>query len=346
MRMRGPRTAGAVIFESLAMAISIFSSNTSTAERPNDRGDAAGRGAGATGAGRPHRVVCAPSGRYEEQGISIDARADGGWILKPVPIGGMLDEFRCAVGGKRCVLRTTVAGQYFAYHELDPVRGKGRELARTPWIRNILAISGAFLRDGTQVALPNHYSRNARIRVVSLEPELDSTRRARIDPAGLSDLKGVIWAADGSGWFVVSETDIGERMFFVLPDGRYHPLGDIQGWAGPFPHGSRERSGSVLRRATRGCWTVFDRHRPKLLRGLRTGPSRSQRAGSRPMIRRLPVAPPRPAPPWSRRLCVRDSADAGNAFGRVSPVKRKRHASMRGPFSDRVPVQRLALNYT
>jgi hypothetical protein len=161
-----------------------------------------------------------------------------GGTPEPVPIGGMLDEFRCAVGGKRCVLRTTVAGQYFAYHELDPVRGKGRELARTAWIRNILG-DWDISPDGTQVALPNHYSRNARIRVVSLERKLDRPRERELTLPGLSDLKGVIWAADGSGWFVVSETDIGERMFFVLPDGRYHPLGDIQGWAVPSPDGRR-----------------------------------------------------------------------------------------------------------
>ena len=94
-----------------------------------------------------------------------------------VPIGGpqgeMLDEFRCAVGGSRCVLRTAVltgnVGQYFAFYELDPVRGKGRELARTAWSRNIMG-DWDLSADGMQVAIPNHYSHDARIRIVSLAP--------------------------------------------------------------------------------------------------------------------------------------------------------------------------------
>jgi hypothetical protein len=48
-----------------------------------------------------------------------------GGTPEEVPIGGPLDEFRCALDrGKRCVLRTTVRGEYYAYYNLDPVRGK------------------------------------------------------------------------------------------------------------------------------------------------------------------------------------------------------------------------------
>ncbi|MFZ0593441.1 MAG: hypothetical protein WAM39_23490 [Bryobacteraceae bacterium] len=56
-----------------------------------------------------------------------------------VPIGGPLDEFRCALErGKRCVLRTTVGRNYYVYYDLDPIRGKGRELARMKWMPGIL----------------------------------------------------------------------------------------------------------------------------------------------------------------------------------------------------------------
>jgi hypothetical protein len=171
-----------------------------------------------------------------------------------VPIGGMLDEFRCSVGGKRCVLRTTIAGQYFVYHELDAVQGKGRELARTAWTRNILG-DWDLSPDGTQVALTNHFSRDARIRVVSLDP--DQPRERELTLPGLSDLKGVIWAADGGGgWFVTSDIEIGVQMWFVFPDGRYRPLGDINGWVVPSPDGRRV---AFMNRTTASNAWVVDR---------------------------------------------------------------------------------------
>jgi len=172
-----------------------------------------------------------------------------------VDIGGTLDEFRCAVSGKRCVLRTAVAGQYFAFHELDPVRGKGRELARTAWSRNILG-DWDLSADGMQVAIPNHYSRDASIRIVSLEPGPNQPRERELTVPGLTDLKGAVWAADGSGWFVTSDTDTGVQMCFVFPDGRSHLLGDIQGWAVPAPDGRRV---AFVNRSTASNAWVLDR---------------------------------------------------------------------------------------
>ncbi|MDQ2713140.1 MAG: serine/threonine-protein kinase, partial [Acidobacteriota bacterium] len=57
--------------------------------------------------------------------------ASGGTIVQ-VPLGEPLDEFRCSVPGPGhvCVLRTTHNGQQ-TYCELDPIKGKGRELGRT-----------------------------------------------------------------------------------------------------------------------------------------------------------------------------------------------------------------------
>lgn len=162
---------------------------------------------------------------------------DGG-TPEPVPIGGPLDEFRCTVSGKRCVLRTTSAGRYYAYHELDPVRGKGRELARTAWSASVL-LDWDISPDGKQVALPNHYARDARIRIVSLEPVANQPPERELILPGLSELIGLDWCADGSGWFVNARTDIGEQMFFVFLDGTYHLLKDVHGWVVPSPVGRR-----------------------------------------------------------------------------------------------------------
>jgi eukaryotic-like serine/threonine-protein kinase len=154
-----------------------------------------------------------------------------------VPIGGPLDEFRCALGaGKRCVLRTTVPGESRTYYDLDAVRGKGQELARTKWSVEVLG-DWDVSPDGTQVAIPNHDSRDARIRVVSLEPK--PAREREVILPGVTDLRGLVWAADGRGWFVSVDTTVGNQLLYVYLDGRFQSLGDIHGWAVPSPDGRR-----------------------------------------------------------------------------------------------------------
>ena len=173
-----------------------------------------------------------------------------------VPIGSRLDEFRCALGaGKRCVLRATVPGKYREYYDLDPITGKGRELARTKWSREVLG-DWDISTDGTQVAIPNHDPRGARIRVVNLEPRPNGLREREVVLPGLVNLRGLVWAADGNGWFVSVDTTVGNRLLYVYLDGRYRSLGDIQGWAVPSPDGKRV---AFLDRTTATNAWVIDR---------------------------------------------------------------------------------------
>jgi eukaryotic-like serine/threonine-protein kinase len=162
-----------------------------------------------------------------------------GGTPQEVPIGGPLDEFRCALGaGKRCVLRTTEEGKWRTFYDLDPVRGRGVELARTTWSIEALW-DWDISPDGTQVAIPDHDSREARIRVVSLEPKANQPREREVALPGLADLKSLAWAADGQGWFVSVNTTVGNQLFYVFLDGRFHSLGDIDGFAVPSPDGRR-----------------------------------------------------------------------------------------------------------
>jgi eukaryotic-like serine/threonine-protein kinase len=162
-----------------------------------------------------------------------------GGTPEEVPIGGPLDEFRCALGaGKRCVLRTTVPGEWRTYYELDAVRGKGRELARTKWSVEVLG-DWDISPDGLEVAIPNHDSRDARIRVVSLEPNPNRPSEREVVLPGVTELRGLVWAADGKAWFVSVDTTVGRRLLYVSLDGQFHPLGDIWGWAVPSPDGRR-----------------------------------------------------------------------------------------------------------
>lgn len=163
---------------------------------------------------------------------------DGG-TPEEVSIGEPLDEFRCALdSGKRCVLRSSVRSQYRAFYELDPIYGKGRELTRTKWFPENTC-DWDVSPDGRYVALPNHDSRDARIRVLALEPSPNEPREREVRLPGLSDLKGLVWAAGGEGWFVSVNMTFGNRLLFVYPNGRFRSLGDIQGWGVPSPDGRR-----------------------------------------------------------------------------------------------------------
>jgi hypothetical protein len=180
----------------------------------------------------PHEAAHYKVGMYKLMRVPVE-----GGTPQEVPIDGPLDEFRCALGaGKRCVLRTTEEGKWRTFYDLDPVRGKGPELARTKWSIEVLW-DWDISPDGTQVAIPNHDSREARIRVVSLEAKPNEPRERELALPGLANLSSLTWAADGQGWFVSVNTTVGAQAFYVYLDGRFHSLGDIHGWVVPSPNG-------------------------------------------------------------------------------------------------------------
>jgi eukaryotic-like serine/threonine-protein kinase len=175
-----------------------------------------------------------PAGANYSDAKLMRVPVDGG-TPEEVAIGGPLDEFRCALNpGTRCVLRTTTQGDHYSYYDLDPIRGKGRELARTKWTPEVLG-DWDISPDGTQVAIPNHSARVGEIRVVNL----DGRGEHAIELKGLTDLKGLVWAPGGNGWFVSLNTTVGNRLLYVWPGGQSRPLGDISGWAVPSPDGRR-----------------------------------------------------------------------------------------------------------
>jgi Tol biopolymer transport system component len=188
-------------------------------------------------AARPHED---PKGWYYKPGTYKLMRVPvSGGSPEEVPIGGQLDEFRCSLGTEgRCVLRTTRSGEYRTYYDLDPVRGKGRQLAQVKWSVEVLG-DWDVSPDGTEVAIPSDDSHGARIRIVPLEPKPNEPKERDLTLPGLTDLHGLVWSADGSGWFASFNTTVGNRMLYVHRDGRADPLGDIQGWAVPSPDGRR-----------------------------------------------------------------------------------------------------------
>ena len=105
------------------------------------------------------------------------APADGGSISE-VPIGEALDEFRCSLPGlgHTCVLRTSHASQQ-AYYELDPLKGKGRELGRTDLVPTGRLGRWALSADGTHVAVPANSGPG---RFTDIRLDADPTKRVQV----------------------------------------------------------------------------------------------------------------------------------------------------------------------
>ena len=162
---------------------------------------------------------------------------------EPVPGGEKLDEFRCGLlGTSRCVVRAAIDRSFFVYRDMNAVDGVGRELARTAWQESVLG-DWDVSPDGSQVALPNHDSRSARIRVVDLNGK---GHDREIALPGLADISGVQWTADGKGWFVSITTSVGKRLFYADFGGRTHLLGDINGWVVPARDGRHVAYANVI----------------------------------------------------------------------------------------------------
>jgi Tol biopolymer transport system component len=142
---------------------------------------------------------------------------------KPVPIQGKLDEFRCAAqSGAGCVLRTTANGQ-FIFHELDPVRGERRELARTAWSPTLTG-DWDLSPDGSQVAIPNHDPHDARIRLLSLHGRTAGQKEKTITLGGPKNLSSISWSADGKGWYVSARVGSAIALLYANFQGQTREL--------------------------------------------------------------------------------------------------------------------------
>jgi len=132
--------------------------------------------------------------------------------------------FRCGgVPGSPCVSCEIDRG-YAVYAEFDPVRGRGREVARVkiegvpPWDLS---------RDGTAIALAVPSDSIATIRIISTRGGVP--KRVTLDrPIGI---QSIAWAADGQSWFVVCRTSESDwRLTRVKIDGTTSSLTPRQQW--------------------------------------------------------------------------------------------------------------------
>jgi DNA-binding winged helix-turn-helix (wHTH) protein/Tol biopolymer transport system component len=108
--------------------------------------------------------------------------------------------------GNRCVLATSSADRAFVvFSDFDPITGKGKDLTKiaTPVDFGTIYYSWDLSPDGSEIALGEPGERGTRIRIISLvgAPE------RQVTVSGWRDFKSIRWAADGTGFFLLVETN-------------------------------------------------------------------------------------------------------------------------------------------
>jgi Tol biopolymer transport system component len=165
-----------------------------------------------------------PDGKW----ILYNQQHGAGWKVMRIPLEGgpaeailpderLQGEYGCSTRPTgRCVFRS-VQNQQFLFWDLHPVRGKGRELARTGWSPSIVG-DWDISPDGSRVAIPNHDPRDATIRVIPLDAR-GGTAEKTVTIQTLRNLSGVVWSADGKAWYVSVREGNRGLLFYVDLDG-------------------------------------------------------------------------------------------------------------------------------
>ncbi len=149
-------------------------------------------------------------------------------------------DFACPLLRGSCVLRELLDDRTFVFYELNPLNGKGRELARTARVAN--AFGGwALSADGRTIALPVAAGQSSQIRLIALD-ESESARRESVltvnEPGKIVNLN---WTADGAGWFAERNRNGRSSLVYIEQNGQEHLLRETtySTWAVPSRDGRR-----------------------------------------------------------------------------------------------------------
>jgi hypothetical protein len=124
----------------------------------------------------------------------------GGGTPELVPTGGPVQEFDCIYRASRCVLREMQNDQA-VFFELDPLKGKGRELTRAATGPRAFG-DWKLSPDGSMVAMTSLGTLPATIYILYLDkPPLEKEIKVE-GPAFIGSLS---WTPDGKGWYVSIE---------------------------------------------------------------------------------------------------------------------------------------------
>jgi Tol biopolymer transport system component len=153
---------------------------------------------------------------------------DSRFNIMRVPLsGGLAEQIMVSQGGVRCARSPAtlcvVGGpgsspEEMVFYALDPMKGKGAELARFNTHSRNENWGWLFSPDGTRLAV--YESSPPRLFVIPLNRE----KVQEIDVRIYSNFHGVQWAADGKGFYGSSRTSRGSVLLYVDLQGNARPL--------------------------------------------------------------------------------------------------------------------------
>jgi DNA-binding winged helix-turn-helix (wHTH) protein/Tol biopolymer transport system component len=158
-------------------------------------------------------------------------------VFKARPIS----DFRCLKAPATGCVLSEWENQRLVFYALDPIRGKGQELARQEIALGpeIAESNWDLSPDGSRIALAMPEGPPARIRILSLTG--GTLQDIRV--TGWSAFQSMEWAAHGKGWFVASRSAAANTLLFVDQQGHSYPLRQTAGgydtYAIPSPDGHR-----------------------------------------------------------------------------------------------------------
>lgn len=186
-------------------------------------------------AGNPERVQ------------SIERVPAGGGVAVQLPVPGDIEEFHCSVSAAgACVVRETLDKKALVYYALDPLSGRGAELARTPWEPNVLG-DWSLSPDGSTVAMAGHDPAHPAIQLIPVAPHSPHqgaeafTPVAEIPFSGFGIVLQPAWSPDGKGFFVETHTPTGYALVYADRKGHATLLRQSPEliWAAPSRDGKR-----------------------------------------------------------------------------------------------------------
>lgn len=160
---------------------------------------------------------------------------EGGGPVR-VNIAGPVNDYRCPLAGKVCVMLTMDEQHQAVFTAFDPVEGKGAELFRAP--PGLSRITDWDLSpEGSTLAIIPANSPRRQIQTVRFA----SKQIQQLPVDMVTPILTLNWAADGNGWFVSTSSSPGTELLYVDTRGRSTPLRRMIGttWAIPSPDGRK-----------------------------------------------------------------------------------------------------------
>jgi Tol biopolymer transport system component/predicted Ser/Thr protein kinase len=147
---------------------------------------------------------------------------------QPVLTARRGSNFFCARSPARLCVLGEWEDKQLVFYSLDPIEGKGRELARIA-VNHVNGDQWGVSPDGSRIAVlvpGGPGEQQGHIRVLSLDG--DAPRDVALQ--GGPGLHAMSWAADGKGWFVCGQSrSIGTLLYMDL-EGRAYPLRQLPGF--------------------------------------------------------------------------------------------------------------------